>query len=553
MLVRYVPITITLREDAVLPDGPSAGNSAHSTPSLTGRALRGMVSRTLRRLAIPDEVHDRIVLSGAVSFTAAHPLTDDDLPCLPRPLCLRVRRDTQQVFDLSDPKTELVSGLSRPDGELIEVSSYGKFTRWVSVVRVARGRIQRDRARGRPTENTGGPFHASAIAAGQEFRAWWRVAADNEEQLDALLFDLFRMQEHSEKDIRIRLGRAKNTAHGGDAILDVDDPVDRALNIQPTEFDRGEDLWVLLLAPALVVDPHTGDYHPDVLGDVVAQRFAGRVRVRSVWTAPQLTGGYNATWRGFVPEEWAAAAGSVVRCEVTAHDGLTAEHILVAERQPLGEQWIDGYGAFSVLRPSATWALKRSETRRRPAGENENLRVDTAIVDRMLAEATDTLCWQRLDPLLRDAAVRSAGESRNVPSPSLLGRLRDTLHVTGDARRIDPARQALSGLSTVLTGLADKAARDLDAALIIPPGSTRTALRVWLTELATHPETLLFGRGSTDRLDLIRHVKHRLLAGSEVDNQTAERWLREHAAPLAVRFLDEWLRQAARNAKENAA
>ena len=121
MPVRYAPITITLHEDTVLPDGPRAGNSTRSTPALTGRALRGMVSRTLRRRGVPDEVHDRIVLSGAVSFTAAHPLTHDGQVCLPRPLCLRVRRDEGDVFDLSDPNVTVVPGLSRPDGELVAV------------------------------------------------------------------------------------------------------------------------------------------------------------------------------------------------------------------------------------------------------------------------------------------------------------------------------------------------------------------------------------------------------------------------------------------------
>ncbi|MGQ0776303.1 MAG: hypothetical protein ACT4NY_18065 [Pseudonocardiales bacterium] len=367
--------------------------------------------------------------------------------------------------------------------------------------------------------------------------------------------DLFTMAQHHEEGVRIGLGRAKDTAHGGDAILDVQDMVDRALEIDLPEFAPGDDLWVLLLAPALVADPHTGDYHPDALGDAVTERFAGQVRARSVWTAPQLTGGYNATWRGFVPEEWAAAPGSVVRCEVTAPDGLTAQRILAAEQHPLGDHWIDGYGAFLVLRPPTTWALPPCTTKRQQPVQNaEDQRLDAVTVDRMLAEATDALCWQRLDPLVRDAAVRSADESGNLPKPSLLGRLRDTLHVAGDARRVGPAGQALSGLSTVLRGLADKAARDLDSAQIAPPGPTaRTALRGWLTKLATSPETLLFDHDHTDLLDLTRQVKNRILAESEGDEQTAQRWLREHAAPIGVRFLDEWFRQAARNAKENAA
>ncbi|MGH3937527.1 MAG: hypothetical protein ACRDTG_02665 [Pseudonocardiaceae bacterium] len=557
MPVRYVPITITLRENAVLPDGPPAGNSARSTPALTGRALRGMVSRTLRRLGVADEVHDRIVLSGAVSFTAAHPLTSDDQVCLPLPLCLRVCRETGQMFDLSDPARQLVPGLSKPDGELVAVKPSGEFAHWVWVTRVGQGRIQRDRARGRPTERTGGPFHVSALAAGQEFRAWWRVAADTEDQLDDLLFDLLGMEEHRKDGVRIGLGRAKDTAHGGDALLTVGDMVDRAVDVRLPEFAPGKDVWVLLLAPALVVDPDTGEYHPDALGAAVTQRFAGLVRVRSVWTAPQLTGGYNATWRGFLPEEWAAAPGSVVRCEVTAPDGLTpeqiAEQILAVERQPLGDHWIDGYGAFLVFHPPPAWALQSHTIKPRPTEDQTDQPVDAALVDQILEVATDTLCWQRLDLTLRDAAVRSAEESRNVPSPSLLGRLRDTLHVTGDVRRVDQARQALSGLSTLLTGLADKAARDLDAALIALPGRSRIALRVWLTELATSPEALLFNPDGTDLLGLTRQVKARILTQSEVDDQAAEQWLREHAAPLGVRFLDEWFRQVARNAKENAA
>lgn len=554
MPVRYAPITITLHEDTVLPDGPRAGNSTRSTPALTGRALRGMVSRTLRRRGVPDEVHDRIVLSGAVSFTAAHPLTHDGQVCLPRPLCLRVRRDEGDVFDLSDPNVTVVPGLSRPDGELVAVGPYGEFTHWVSVARVSRGRIQRDRARGRPTEDTGGPFHVSALAAGQVFRAWWRVSADTEQQLATLVDDdLFEIALGAEEGIRIGLGRAKDTAHGGDAEVELHAPVDRTLDIEVPAFAPGADLWVLLLAPALVVDPHTGDYHPDALGDAVAERFAGRVRVRSVWTAPHLTGGYNAKWRGHVPEEWAAAAGSVVRCEVAAPDGLAPEHILAAEHRPLGEHWVDGYGAFVVLNPPEEWTLPGSHTKRVPVPDTVDEHIGDDVVIRMLAEATDVLCWRRLDPVLRDAAARSARESRNMPAPSLLGRLRDSLHVAGDARQIDVAERALTGLSTVVGSVADKAARDLDAAMIARPGRQRVPMRRWLTELAGRPETLVFDRDGSDALGLTPHVAPRVFEGSDVDSRVAEAWLREHAAPIAVRYLDEWFRQATLTAKENMA
>jgi len=175
------------------------------------------------------------------------------------------------------------------------------------------------------------------------------------------------------------------------------------------------------------------------------------------------------------------------------------------------------------------------------------------VVIRMLAEATDVLCWRRLDPVLRDAAARSARESRNMPAPSLLGRLRDSLHVAGDARQIDVAERALTGLSTVVESVADKAARDLDAAMIARPGRQRVPMRRWLTELAGRPETLVFDRDGSDALGLTPHVAPRVFEGSDVDSRVAEAWLREHAAPIAVRYLDEWFRQATLTAKENMA
>lgn len=536
MLVRFLPITLTLAEDAVLPDRAPAGNATMSVPWLTGRALRGAISVALRG----SDVHDQIVLSGAVSFTSAYPIVDD-LVGVPRPTCLRLGED-EEVVDLSDPDTDPEPGLSRPPGELLGLNPQGQVERWVSVARVSRGRIQRDRVRGRPTETTGGPFHTAALAAGQRFRAWWRLCADTQEELNDITMTFFDL---AMQQTRITVGRARNTAHGGDAELDIEDLVSHPLGLSHRRFSPGDAVWLLLLSPALVTDPLTGDYHPDALGDAVTQRFGDVLRVRRVWTSPHLTGGYNATWRGFVPEEWAAAAGSVVRCEVTTD--LDQGRLTAAESQPLGDNWVDGYGAFVIIAPPGQCELGEPLLTLDSPIPMRQAAHPAALTAEMLDRFTDTLCWRCVDLELPTLVARSVAGS-SLPSASLLGRLRQPLHVAGNPRDATVASTALTALGALLGRLGAPARNSLDQCMVSGRPS-RKALRGWLTAVCASP-SVLFDQDQA-LVTLASKIESAVL--SQPGTATGRDWLTNHAAAaVALRFLDEWFRQAARLSKESA-
>lgn len=550
MPVEYLPITITLHEDAVLPDSAQAGNATMSVPWLTGRALRGAISGTLRALRRYD-VHDQIVLSGAVSFTSAYPIADD-LVGVPRPSCLRIGEDGE-VVDLSDPDTDPEPGLPRPPGELLGLDTQGQVQRWVSVARVSRGRIQRDRVRGRPTEATGGPFHTAALAAGQGFRAWWRLCADTQDELDGITMTFLEIQEAlAAQQTRITVGRARNTAHGGDAELDIDVPVAHPLGLSHRTFSPGDAVWVLLLSPALVTDPLTGDYHPDALGDTVRRRFSDALRVQGMWTSPHLTGGYNAKWRGLVPQEWAAAAGSVIRCEVTAD--LDQGWLRAAESQPLGDNWVDGYGAFVIIAPPGEFELgeplltldapvRQATPAAALTAEHHTPTLAAEILDRV----TDTLCWQRVNLALPMLVAHSVAGS-SLPSASLLGRLRQPLHVAGDPRNSTVASTALSALGELLGRLGTPARNSLDHCMV-PGPPRRRALRTWLVEVCGSPSVLFEQDQALATLG--REIESAVLGRSGIT--TGRDWLTNHAAAaVALRFLDEWFRQATHLSKESA-
>lgn len=546
MPIRHLPVTLTLHGDAVFADSPRVTAVTRSAAMPPGRALRGMLSRTLRRTGAAPEVHDRLVLSGAISFSTAYPLTPGGKVCLPVPLCARHLRGADGLLiDLSDPETPLEPGLSRPIHDVVAVSEDGSLTTWAQVARVGRTRIQRDRARGKPTEPVGGLFQVSALAPGQRFQAWWRLSTDTDEEMETLLLDLIEVDGK-----RVALGSAKDTAHGGYAELALDLVAPgRPLGLAPLAFAEGESLWVLLRTPALVVDPDTGDYDPDALGEAVAERFAGRVSVTSVWTAPQLVGGYNAVWRGRVPEERAAAPGSVVRCVVTAPGGLDEDAVLDLENTPLGEQWIDGYGAFTILRPPGPRKeLEECESlvvALGPADEEDE--TEPEVVTRLITNGADAICRRRLEPRVRDAAARSAQRSTHLPAASLLGRLRDPLHTAGDIHRPEVAGAALRELGALLGSLADKAARDLDETRIALHGKPRP-LRDWLLGLVKQPIRLISDvPGLSDSRE---HLPGALLAKG--DHGTADKWLKDRAATIAVQFLDEWLRHGTLTTKENA-
>jgi hypothetical protein len=568
MAVGYLRVRFELQRDVVAAAG-IRGTDGRSATFLPGRALRGMASTILAG----SELHEQVVLSGAVSFTPALPVARNQnyqkFACVPMPACVRQSRDTSTLQDLSDPSLVPEPDLQRPAADWAVLDDTGRILGTVAVGQQVWTRIQRDRTRSRPAEtpvDTGGPFHTVAVAAGQVFEARWRLHAADDAGLVPLAEDVFIVL-HGET---ARIGRAKDTAHGGHAILDVDEKrCERVIPVSVPDAVDGTELWVLLLAPALVTDPVTGEYDPGALGDTVAAHFEHRVEAISTWVTPVVVGGYNALWRGFLPEAWAAAGGSVVRVRVKAGHTLTGENITEYEHTPLGRQHLDGYGAFAVLpvptqnSPLACY-VPAASMRQECAADIAQPPPYPGLTSELLTAATSALAWPAIEAAIDRGVVASVAASADgLPTASLLGRLREPLASAESHRDAKVATSRLQALIRLQGTFAGPARKQLADSMIRSRPKTRPVnLGKWLTQLSTDPGALTRADNAVAAADPAGPAKtkepwlrgatgavERFCVTVEPENSSvaAGEWLQDNAAGIAARYLHQWVRLAAKN------
>jgi hypothetical protein len=346
----FVAVTIDVRDQLLLPvDG--AAISPTSQQVIAGTRLRGVLAQ--RAAGVDRALIGALIASGDVAAGTAFPVTAEGLEGYPAPVTA-VSSDTALDAEGPDPQGRMWvldergelpkhARLQRLSGLVVR-----KVHEWipVHVDTVTAQRLTRRRAGG---DQSGlGPMTFTTVAAQQRFRAWFRIAGnpDGRAELAALLAQLLDGQV-------VALGSGEQNAYGGDPLFQVGSLVDGPPGLPAAALlGQAAEVDIVLRTPALVTDPGTGHYRPDTLADHVEQLLLGAGmsgRVISASVRQTAVSGATVGYGRMRPQQWAAAAGSVVRVRL---DAPVADWSRVATCR-VGHRTVDGFGVLGVEVPDA--------------------------------------------------------------------------------------------------------------------------------------------------------------------------------------------------------
>ncbi|MBE2999713.1 hypothetical protein IDM40_13480 [Nocardiopsis sp. HNM0947] len=329
-------------------------------PALPGRAQRGMLAAALQNAGRHDALHTLVARGDRLRFAPAHPRlepgeTEDGTPH-PDTGTVRVAHPAPaNLYTPGKDGTTLVDVFGPTDPSV----PYKAVRDPLTPDRLLRARVRTtaERFLARPgTQTPGGPFHTTALDAGQVFEARWHLRGPDEGAVESLAHDV--LDTLARADGTLTLGSGGTRAHGGVRV----EPADPARPLSP---DRARCPWpdrsvpaggtvdLLLLSPALVVGAHGGPSPRSLVSEAVdlCRRTLPDAGVEPVTShvEPELVGAYHRGYHGPMAQRWAAAPGSVVR--LCTRGGLSTSQVRALEAHHLGERAVDGYGQFMLLPP----------------------------------------------------------------------------------------------------------------------------------------------------------------------------------------------------------
>jgi CRISPR-associated protein Csx10 len=490
MITRYYPLTLTLDAPLLLTTMEGDPNSAESLDFIPGSSIRGAVARALCVQGLdrsnPDKFR-RLVISGRTRYLNGY-MQVKDRRSLPTPASFRREKYQERYHDLAgigdaasadkeDREGYLEEQLERPDFPYITLDRPDLFGAKLA----GTGRIhqQRDRVVGRPREGVGAIFRYDSLDAGQVFRALIAVTEPDEATLEQTV----SLIQQALGTILL-LGRSRRSGYGGAARISWSRPEDREAEggrILSKNQPADQILRCLLTSDFMGRSPLTGQSDPTAFQAELARRLGGRVDIRSRYFEFRKVGGYNRKWGLELPQGLALKAGSLLllraRTEIPLADLLELEHT------GLGERRAEGFGRVLFLDQPGRSILISPEDRTAPNPPSLDASpLLQAMQERLLWEAVDQRILERATDLIRDV--------KEIPSRSLLGRLRIPLR--------QPAPKALAELRRWLAdgehALRKPARRLLDACRLARPPQS---LDAWLQTMASPGEPTAHQLGHT--------------------------------------------------------
>jgi CRISPR-associated protein Csx10 len=483
MITRYYPLTLTLDAPLLLTTLEGDPNSAESLDFIPGSSLRGAVARALCVQGIdrsnPDEFR-RLVISGATRYLNGY-MQVKDRRSLPTPASFRREKYQERYHDLAgfgyaasvdeeDSDGYLEEQLERPDFPYMTLDRpdiYG-----AKAAGTGRVHQQRDRVVGRPRENVGAIFRYDSLDAGQVFRALIAVTEPDE----AALGQTAAMIKQA-LGTTLLLGRSRRSGYGGAARISWSRPEDREAEGGRILFadQRGDDiLRCLLTGDYLGRSMLTGQSDPAAFEAELDQRLGGRVEILSRYFEFRKVGGYNRKWGLELPQSVALKAGSLLLLRARAE--LPLSDLLGIEHAGLGERRAEGFGRVLFLdKPGRSISIS-SEGRTPP-------NPPTIGVSPLLQAMQERLLWEAVEQRILERASDLTRDVKEIPTRSLLGRLRNPLR--------QPAPRALAELRRWLAdgehALRKPARRLLDACRLARPPQS---LDDWLHTMASPGEPI---------------------------------------------------------------
>lgn len=547
MICRYLPYTLRLRAPALLATVDGDPNSSTSLPYVPGAALRGAVARALGDPGSDEErarAFRTLILDGQVRYLNAYPRVADRRS-LPAPISLRIDKAAAGssgelvTWDLAafgpedDPAwpDDARATLSEPF-----VSIGAAQPRRVQPEMDNRFHHQRERARGRAwkveyadgrEEAYGALFAFEFLEAGQQFDGMVQISGDDPAACDALTASV---QEALAGTILV--GRSRRGGYGGDATLTWGTAREREVEGQGVvnaDLSAGTVFRTLLVSPYIGRDPEVGQIDPVRLEAEVCDALGGRVTVvRRCW-AFERVGGFNRKWRLELPQAQACAAGSVL--VLRTQQRVARSELLAVEHRGLGERRVEGFGRVVFLdAPVRTQILRTSRSMAElPEVPSEVPEVVHLTQRRML----DAAVARAID----EHAARLANAATSLPTPSVIGRLRNVL-------RVEP-ELALGTLEAWLAPVGDARLRapamaQLERCRLNGDGGGRR-LADWLRDLATSRDNGWL----SDQLGLHAIAQRCAL----ISEDTAREHLRRSGSAIRARLANGALASLARRSR----
>jgi CRISPR-associated protein Csx10 len=437
----YLPYTIKLHSSVILTSPGGDPNSSSTFTYISGSSVRGVVAARLgnpdRGSAIKKEFDD-LVLGGKARYLNAYPRVNDDR-AMPIPVSLKKKKgvalsnQTVLAFDLAAFDVRYSGDEDAEEHWPTEplqslgadyISMIGADALLVQPRQNSRIHHQRDRQKGRATEDNGAIFTFESLEADQEFAGMIQLRGSTEEEL---VIVENRIRKVLTEEGTLLFGRSRRAAYGGMAsivigktrIREISDSGKEGLQPLSDDVNQNQQFRVLLTSPCIVRNPETGQVDPTVLERVFLERFEDKVKLcRKRWSF-ELIGGFNRKWGLELPQTLAVSAGSVLVFE--AIQPLSLKKLLELEHEGLGERKAEGFGRFVFLdQPLERIALGQHSNKPEYdlcSGERPSLVAE--IEFRMLQKAIARKIEQEADNVVSRAS--------NCPTNSLIGRLRALL------------------------------------------------------------------------------------------------------------------------------
>ncbi|KAB8321189.1 hypothetical protein SD81_006850 [Tolypothrix campylonemoides VB511288] len=328
-------------------------NSDVSYPYIPGSVIRGaLISRYLKHNQIqdPDIVADenirRLFFNGETRYLNAYLWTSDlkQPRSLPIPYSWFKDKDAEPPMDIYD--LSLIEVANLPN--YISPKRLSEYfctlnDRYVRLYREKR-RInihnQRDRRRGRATEQTGTVFRYAALDQGQTFQA---VVLGEDADLQTIA-QLLRQNEN------LWLGGSQSAGYGHTKISQIQDcETWNEVGVSVENRIQRNSLHITLVSDTILRDA-AGQYIVEPPLQLLAEALGLeqhqlKSSLRKSYMTSTLIGGFNRKWGLPLPQVQALAAGSVF---VFAPIPLTSEQIYTLEANGIGERRVEGFGRVVV-------------------------------------------------------------------------------------------------------------------------------------------------------------------------------------------------------------
>ncbi|NCC34121.1 MAG: hypothetical protein EOM24_19225, partial [Chloroflexia bacterium] len=371
--MNVLPLRIFLEQPVLVTRSGGDPNSVQSHDYLPGSLLRGVLigrylhSRTSTPYAydLPgDPTARRLFFDGGMCVLNAYLFNESKQRSLPTPLAFLQQKsaNTSDNYSVYNAAHEDWNAQERREREREDqLKPFGQPYCWLSDAEIKGSmpdpsriavHVQRDRQRGRSTEEEGAVFQYEALAAGQWFAGVLLI-----EQAE----DLILVQELLQPE-QAWLGRSRSANYGQVRIM-PDKPITRGWReIGARELEGAEahtPLTITLLSDLLLRDaagmpvcslaaqPSEGAL--DQLRDerILSAYLGFDVQIDQArsFSATAFVSGFNQTWRLPVPQQPALAAGSVFT--VYPRADVTEETLQHLEERGIGERRSEGFGRIA--------------------------------------------------------------------------------------------------------------------------------------------------------------------------------------------------------------